>query len=1747
MLDGTRLVRRCAVLLLAAALPAGAANFVVTNTNDAGGGSLREAIISANANTGADMITFSVGTGTQFFNLLSPLPQINDPLTIDGQSQPGFSGEPLIILNGAAAGTGDGLHLAADNNVVSGIAIANFQGNGLVINGSDGNDIINVFSGVRPGPGGTVIVETNAINGVMLFNGAANNNLGGPGANEGLVLSRNGQFGALIVNAGNGNDIINARIGTNRAGTSDEGNAAGGIRIQNTFTTTITNSVISGNGGRGIEGDGSSILTIQNSKLGTNAAGTAGIANDTGGLLIQNAGNVTITNSTVSGNSAPGVRFSSTSTIAINDSRIGTNGTTDAALPNNGEGVALQDSGQVTITNSTISGNTGTGVFMDNGFSLTINTSRLGTNLAGTGAVPNGGDGVRVANSSNVTISNSTVSGNNSNGLFFDSVVNPSITDSTVGMATGGTAPLPNDGLGVGAAGGSGLTITNSTISANRASGILINGHDGGSLDGNFIGTNTGGSSAFPNLGNGVHLLNTQNVNVLNSVIGGNDGFGVSITDNSNNNLLQGNFIGTNVGGTAALGNQFAGVRIFNGPNNNTIGGTGAGQFNVISGNRIGVEVIGANDNLITGNSIGLDGAFNNVLPNADEGVHLAGGAAGNQVRGNCISGNGRDGIRLLEPVAVGNTISGNVIGLAGDRQTPRGNGQHGILLGNGANRNLIGGTAAGSGNLIGNNSGSGIYGANDAGVSNVFLRNLVSGNNLLNINLDGGTQNPNGTTRNDPGDADTGANNLLNFPVIDFAVVAGTDLIVAGFARPGSAVSLYEAPGTGFGGGISFVGTQLEGSVDDSDSGTGSYPNPFNGLNQGTDTTNRFRFTVPRGSLDPGDFLTSTATIGADGTSEFGGNTLVTGPPTQLQFVTLQGNTVAGDTFDPAPSVSLFDAAGRLVPLSGQSLIVGLSDNPTGATLFGDLSADLNRGTARFTNLLLRRSGDGYSLKATLPQVFGVGPFEATSNLFNILPGPLDRDRSLVVVNPLVQDADGVSQTTVRITALDRFSNPIPGLPGSDFEILPQPPGQGVVTVQQPTTVTDSAGITRGFLSSDEPVTFTVEVRNVGQPLTQKPTAEFREPPDDGPVIDPSNSRIVVDPLVLPAEVGQRFMLNIFVRDDRDAPVTGLSHTFVDVFVNPDAAPMVRIFDPVEPTDADGKTTAFIESLGEPVAFMVGVKVVDVLLDDRPRLAFAPSSVIDPLRSKVGLQPEQIAGDGTEQAAIQVTLRNALDQPIIGSPPDLRVLGGSGAGQVDVLSLGGPSDRDGQFVIRVTSRDPGRHELQVMVQDVPLDPVTLEVRAFADLNLPAGPSFFGLPIDLNQQGIQLLTGRGPLQVLRFNPETERYESLAGRLILPSGHGVWALSPEPQRIRFLGDLRRPGPYELPLQMGWNQMANPFFDALVWDLEAIEVRVDEQRVGTLADQELWTSTVLPYGWTYPRGRLTPLLIFDTTRPGFESLLPALPTQAGLWLKALRDGVSLVVPEPLGGVSRSRARQEEGSWTVGLTASSESGVDAGNLFGLSSSLTETLAIETPPEAGAAPAVEWSFLRDGPTRLAGELRPAGPAEEVWQASVTSRDGAAVTLSWPSFGRQAPPGWIVELRDLQSQTTVLLNTRSSYVYTPGRAGEERRFELVARLGRLARSEIANLEAAPGRGGVTRIRLNLSEPGLVNVTVRGLGGQAVDAVARNLSAGRVVSLQWDGRDAHGRPVPHGVYRLEAEVLSPNGAVSRVTRILVVR
>ncbi|HEX2061290.1 MAG TPA: CSLREA domain-containing protein, partial [Thermoanaerobaculia bacterium] len=138
------------VLLLAS--PARAATFVVNSaadTSDAAPGdatcdtgtgacTLRAAIEEANANAGADAIHFAIGTGAQTIAFPGALPPITEAVTIDGTTQPGYAGMPLITLDGAMAS--DGLRITGNGSIVRALALTQFL-EGISIDGGSNNVI----------------------------------------------------------------------------------------------------------------------------------------------------------------------------------------------------------------------------------------------------------------------------------------------------------------------------------------------------------------------------------------------------------------------------------------------------------------------------------------------------------------------------------------------------------------------------------------------------------------------------------------------------------------------------------------------------------------------------------------------------------------------------------------------------------------------------------------------------------------------------------------------------------------------------------------------------------------------------------------------------------------------------------------------------------------------------------------------------------------------------------------------------------------------------------------------------------------------------------------------------------------------------------------------------------------------------------------------------------------------------------------------------------------------------------------------------------------------------------------------------------------------------------------------------------------------------------------------------------------------------------------------------------------------
>jgi titin len=347
---------------------------------------------------------------------------------------------------------------------------------------------------------------------------------------------------------------------------------------------------------------------------------------------------------------------------------------------------------------------------------------------------------------------------------------------------------------------------TGNVISANGNDGIeLVNpGTVNNLIVGNFIGTNAGGTAALPNKVDGILIRTNAGSNTVGgtaqgagNVISGNGNDGVEVVnEGTTNNLIQGNFIGTNLGGTAAIANKFDGILIRTKASDNTVGGTAQGAGNVISGNgNDGVEVVddGTKNNLVQGNFIGTNLGGTAAVANKFDGVLVRTGAVGNTVGGtsagarNVISGNGSNGVEIVGSGTTGNLVQGNTIGAASDGVSALGNGTNGVAVRNLAGRNTIGGTPRGAGNVIAFNGGDGVLVGDTtagitAGTGNAIQGNSIFGNRRLGIFLGyDNTSRPPVVLINDSLGHPGVNNSYQNYPVLNTPQVTSNSTVLSG------------------------------------------------------------------------------------------------------------------------------------------------------------------------------------------------------------------------------------------------------------------------------------------------------------------------------------------------------------------------------------------------------------------------------------------------------------------------------------------------------------------------------------------------------------------------------------------------------------------------------------------------------------------------------------------------------------------------------------------------------------------------------------------------------------------------------------------------------------------------------------------------------------------------------------------------------------------------------------------------------
>ena len=257
-----------------------AATFTVINTNDSGAGSLRQAVIDANANAGADTIDFNIpGAGLHTIALQSALPQLSGPVTVNGFSQPGSSANTngpglgdnsvhRIEINGAAAGAGSyafSLGAAASGSTFQGLVIQGFLtdgsgngGGGFFLDSSSGN----TFAGNFIGTDATGLAGVgNQGAGLFVVGASLGNTIGGMTPAARNVISSNGHGAIVLGNVSTSNLVQGNFIGVNATGTAALSNQPSGIsiNIQGVADTVIggvtasARNVISGNNGYAVD------------------------------------------------------------------------------------------------------------------------------------------------------------------------------------------------------------------------------------------------------------------------------------------------------------------------------------------------------------------------------------------------------------------------------------------------------------------------------------------------------------------------------------------------------------------------------------------------------------------------------------------------------------------------------------------------------------------------------------------------------------------------------------------------------------------------------------------------------------------------------------------------------------------------------------------------------------------------------------------------------------------------------------------------------------------------------------------------------------------------------------------------------------------------------------------------------------------------------------------------------------------------------------------------------------------------------------------------------------------------------------------------------------------------------------------------------------------------------------------------------------------------------------------------------
>ncbi len=490
---------------------------------------------------------------------------ISGQLNIDGFSQSAPFNKPLIEIDGTNAGAGTNGFIIVGDCTIRGLSIHSFAGWGIIIRatggiadnnfvgynyiGTDATGTVNKGNG----SGGVLITASfSAVNNTISNNQITGNN--GPG----VEISGGGGFPFSYAS---NNRIVGNTIGGMFPNDDDGVLIHDGARQNEVENNTIVNNK---KDGVRISGSNTDSNIVFDNRIGIQ--GNAAAPNEKNGVAIDSGAQNNIIggapqmnffySNTISGNLENGILItgSGTNNNMIKANAIGTNSNGDMAVPNQNNGVLIENGANHTMVGETnflnlISGNIENGVMITgngtNGNQVKFNY--IGTDDQGNQPIGNGENGVDIEAGAMLNVIGENlvgkgfniISGNGENGVLItgSGTDNNSVGQNFIGTNTLGNASVPNtmngiliqdkaktNKIGVGI----GESKFANTISGNMENGILIAG-DG--TDSNEIRYNTIGSAALPNQQNGVFIQGGARGNQLRALnISGNMGNGIVIT-----------------------------------------------------------------------------------------------------------------------------------------------------------------------------------------------------------------------------------------------------------------------------------------------------------------------------------------------------------------------------------------------------------------------------------------------------------------------------------------------------------------------------------------------------------------------------------------------------------------------------------------------------------------------------------------------------------------------------------------------------------------------------------------------------------------------------------------------------------------------------------------------------------------------------------------------------------------------------------------------------------------------------------------------------------------------------------------------------------------------------------------------------------------------------------------------------------------------------------------------------------------